>query len=482
MKPTSLAIVSMPSAALRLVQPVMGLKRGWSFPGGVSLKAYPLASSLGSAESDMQKFRSWSAPVLLAGLLGALLAGPAQAFSYVMVSDQHLVDSSPLLLRAQVIEAPAPVRGPAGIESPYALQLQQQFKGPPLPRIVRLALPGGVLSSGFGEHHFGIPTLHKGQTLLLFAELRRDGTLQAEQLTLGLFFEQQHQGLRYFTRALDSDDDHGQGRNARFHQPRDAERFETWLRSAVAGRAGDVADYFLEAKALQLPQAKFNLLLGGNGNAVRWFQFDSNTALNWVSTAAGQVGMVQDEFAMITAAANALTNDAGSKLTVTHGGGTIAVPDTHCNDGVSDGHGVLWNDPLNAIPGSYSCASGGVLANGGPCFFTTSTMSNGLPYNEAFEGRIQVQDGVACYFDGDSGKNGAEVMAHEMGHVVGLAHSCGDAQSGTCASATAAEQIATMRATAFGDGRGAALMPDDRAALALVYPAAAGMLFANSFE
>lgn len=430
----------------------------------------------------MPNFRSWSAPVLLAGLLATLLAGPARALSYVMVSDQYLVDSSPLVLRAQVLEALAPLRGPSGIESPYALQLQQQFKGPPLPRIVRLALPGGVLSSGFGEHHFGIPTLHKGQTLLLFAEQRRDGTLQAEQLSLGLFFEQQHQGLRYFTRALDDGDDRGQGRNARFHQPRDAERFETWLQATVGGRAEPAADYFLEAKTLPLAQAKFNLLLGGNGNAVRWFQFDSNTALNWVSTAGGQVGMVQDEFAMITAAANALTNDAGSKLTLTHSGGTIATPDTHCNDGVSDGHAVLWNDPLNAIAGSYSCASGGVLASGGPCFFNTSTMSNGLPYNEAFEGRIQVQDGVACYFDGDIGKNGAEVMLHEMGHVVGLAHSCGDAQSGSCASASAAEQIATMRATAFGDGRGAALKPDDQAALALVYPAAAGILFANGFE
>lgn len=481
MKPTFPATVWMPLAALRLVQGLIGPQRGGCSHGGVNPKVYARARSFNSGGRAVQHSRSWSAP-LLAGMLGALLVGRAEAFSYVMVNDQYLLESSPLVLRAQVIESLAPVRGPAGIESPYALQLQQQFKGPPLPRIVRLALPGGVLESGFGEQYFGIPTLHKGQTLLLFAERRFDGSLQAEQLTLGVFFQQQHQSLSYFTRALDSSDDHGQGRNARFHQPRDAARFETWLRAAVAGRVGDAEDYFLDAKALQLPQAKFNLLLGPNGNAVRWFQFDSNTALNWVSTAGGQTGMVQNEFAMITAAANALTNDAGSKLTVTHAGGTIATPDTHCNDGTSDGHAVLWNDPLNAIAGSYSCANGGVLANGGPCFFTTSTMSNGLPYNEAFEGRIQVQDGVACYFDGDTGKNGAEVMVHEMGHVVGLAHSCGDTQSGSCASATAAEQIATMRATAFGDGRGAALRPDDQAALALVYPAAAGILFANGFE
>ncbi len=431
----------------------------------------------------MHPVRRHTAGSLLLSLLLSIGCADAWALSYVMMSDQSLVDSSPLLIRAQVHEVLSAERGPAGIESLYALRLDEQLKGSTLPRIVRLALPGGVLESGIGQIIYGIPQLRKGQTVLLFARQRADGTLQAEQLTLGLFFEGLHKGVRYYTRAVDDGDDQGKGFNAKYHQLRDADGFEAWLRSAARGKARNVADYFLDATAFNAPVAKFNLQRGMNTNAIRWFQFDTNTALNWVSTVAGQVGMVQDEFAMITLAANALTNDAGSKLTVTHGGGTIAVPDTHCNDGVSDGHAVLWNDPLIAIPGNYDCKKAGILANGGSCFFATSTNSNGQPYNEAFEGRIQVQDGAGCYFDGDAGKNGAEVLTHEMGHVVGLAHSCGDAESGTCASATAAEQIATMRAIAFGDGRGAALRPDDQAALAFVYPAAAGVvLFANGFE
>jgi hypothetical protein len=421
------------------------------------------------------------ARMLLLSLLSAV-TGSASALSYTMMKDRDLLAQSPLLLRATVIKPLAAARGPAGIESVYALRLHEQFKGGPLSPTVRLALPGGVLPSGIGEAWFGVPTLREGQTLLLFAEQRGDGLLIPEQLTLGLFLEGTHAGKRYYHRAIDGAGDLSAGANAKYHRPRDAAAFEQWLSRTLRGETS-VPSYLVDTTAAPALSAKFNLLLGNNGNAVRWFQFDTNTALNWVSTAAGQAGMVQDEFAMITAAANALTNDAGSKLTVTHSGGTIASPDTHCDNGTSDGHAVLWNDPFGAIGGSYNCASGGVLAVGGPCFFETSTISNGQPYNSAFEGRIQVQDNAGCYFDGDAGKDGQEVMIHEMGHVVGLEHSCGDAQSGPCASATAPEQVATMRALAHSDGRGAALRPDDQAALAFVYPSGvSNVIFTNGFE
>ncbi len=419
--------------------------------------------------------------VLLATLL-CLGSANSWALSYVMMSDRDLLDSSPLLVRAQVIEVLPARGGPAGIESVYSLQIQEQFKGAQLPVVVQLTLPGGLLNSGFGQVNFGIPKLQPGQTLLLFAEQRSDGSLQAMQLTMGMFFRLQQHGVDYYERALSAEGDRGEGFNATYHRPRAAEPFDRWLRAAKYGKAAATEDYFIDLKAVSSWQ-KFNLLRGDNNNAVRWFQFDTDTALNWVSTAGGQAGMVQNEFAMITAAANALTNDAGSRLTVTHSGATIPSPDTHCDNGNSDGHAVLWNDPLNAISGSYNCANGGVLASAGPCFFETSTISNGQPYNEAFEGRIQIQDNAGCYFDGDSGRNGAEVMAHEMGHVIGLAHSCGDAETGSCAGAPAAAQVATMRASAFGDGRGASFMPDDQAALAFVYPSGLSPnIFANGFE
>jgi hypothetical protein len=412
--------------------------------------------------------------ILATSLVLGFAPRTAVALSYVMMSDRDLLAASPLVIKAKVTERFASVRGPSGIETSYALEITDQLKGAPMPRIAQLALPGGEISSGIGQIASGIPRLRKGDSILLFAEQRADGLLQAEQLTLGLFFEVTLGDQQFYVRALEEGSDLGDGLNSKYHAARDARKFTRWLRNASkVSITQEEPEYLVALPENEIRSAKFNLLRDTDTIPIRWFQFDTGTALTWVSTAAGQSGMVQDEFAMITQAANALTNDAGSMLTVAHAGGTIGSPDTHCNDGTSDGHAVLWNDPLNSIPGSFNCGVGGVLALGGPCYLTSTTNSNGQPYHPAFEGRIEIQNGAGCYFDLDSGRAGAEVMVHEMGHVVGLAHSCGDAESGSCATATPAEQVATMRASAFNDGRGAALMPDDRAALAFVYPSAA---------
>ncbi len=58
-------------------------------------------------------------------------------------------------------------------------------------------------------------------------------------------------------------------------------------------------------------------------------------------------------------------------------------------------------------------------------------------------------------------------MAHELGHVLGIGHSCGDDASASC---NELNDEAIMRALAHGDGRGAALNRDDRNAVRVLYP------------
>ena len=72
-----------------------------------------------------------------------------------------------------------------------------------------------------------------------------------------------------------------------------------------------------------------------------------------------------------------------------------------------------------------------------------------------------------------------EIFAHELGHALGLGHSCGDADSPPCASNPVFND-ALMRAFVHGDNRGAALNSDDRAGILFLY--GDGLIFADGLS
>src|SRR5262249_25477132 len=156
---------------------------------------------------------------------------------------------------------------------------------------------------------------------------------------------------------------------------------------------------------------------------------------------------------------NAWTN-SGMRINLSYGGTTSASGGFATRDSTN---AIVWDDPNNEISGTFSCSQGGVLAIGGISGVNGTGTFNGGTYWRATEGEVVTQNGAGCFFAGNSGKNGEEVFTHELGHTLGLNHSCGDAGTGACD--TTAKDSAIMRASAHGDGRGGQLGSDDLAAV-----------------
>ncbi|HVT36529.1 MAG TPA: hypothetical protein VHE37_13155, partial [Nevskiaceae bacterium] len=162
---------------------------------------------------------------------------------------------------------------------------------------------------------------------------------------------------------------------------------------------------------------------------------------------------------------NAWNNDAGSTVHYVYAGTTTASGGLNQSDGVNT---VLFNDPDNDIAGAFDCFNGGVLAYSS--YRTRGTRSfNGGTYAVIVEVDTVVQDGASCVLANHGNRDAAELLTHELGHTLGLGHSCGDSGLVACVLGSLLD-LATMRPYIHADGRGAVLGDDDRAGIDFLYP------------
>jgi hypothetical protein len=412
-------------------------------------------------------------------LIGAVLvlgaASGASAMTYVLPDDPHLLAAADGVLVGTVVDAAraAKARGLPQVE--HRVVIERVLAGRLAHAEVGLQLPGTPPGAALRAHIPGIPTLAPGQRVLVFFDRREAGTIVPAELSLGLFLETRDAaGRGVYRRQLDGGEALNKAEADVRARPRDAAAFERWIRRAAAGSVA-APDYYLAQ------DAKYVLAPTGfpDGLPARWFQFDTNQAVSVRAVAAGMNGASFDEFAAVSNAIAAWSNDPGSRILLNYGGTVASDNGNNAIDGVN---AVIWNDPGNDISGSFNCSGGGVLAIGGSFSSASTGAVAGRTFHRMVESFVITQDNAACVFNGHGGLDGAEILAHEIGHTLGFGHSC---EGGGCSPGSAVND-ALMRASVHADGRGASLRADDRAAAAVAYPGGTvtppTSLFRSGFE
>ncbi len=391
--------------------------------------------------------------------LALLPALPAAATTYKMVSDQTLVDQSAAVAEVRVAASePALMNGRPATD--YLVEVERLVKGDLPGSTIVVRVPGGIRPDGVGLKVFGAPQFYEGETAMLFLRPAEDGTYRILHLMLGAFHRRQVGGRDVAVRDFSDAFEVGPaGLEAKRDMIRDFERFSDWSSDRGEGFRRE-RDYVLDVSPQELEQAtgSFTHMETEEGTPIRWFSFDSGQGVSWKVHVSGQPGLgIEPSIAAFKVALDAWSNDAGSNIRYSYDGTTTSGAGLDHDDGVNS---ILFNDPRgDEAEGTFSCGEGGVIAVGGPFFFSSTRRWGGKSWHQAVEADIVTNDGTECYFK-DNPKVAEEIFAHELGHTLGIGHALG--------------RDSLMFARAANDGRGARLSADDKAAAAAIYPLSGG--------
>jgi hypothetical protein len=404
------------------------------------------------------------------------------AILYAPVADATLADQADLILEFDVLDSyVADNGGTFAIETNYTLLVTRVFKGAQDSTTLEIRVPG---TNGEGLVVPGAPQLAAGDRGLGFLIRRADGLFAPLHLGLGLFTRLEAEGAILAIPGVPRDALSSE--QATTDGVRDYEGFADWLADRARGIIREesywLAEDVLEEGGLSRVSQDFTLLRF-QGRDARWFEFDGRVSVDWRFNPSGSFGS-SPAFQQALAIWN---RERKTNISYSYAGETASQDFSRGTDSRAEGL-VLFDDPFNLAAGSVTCSGNGrptgVLAVGG--YFPVDAATGGFltPSTSQLEVRIYrgrevlvigagfvvVNDGMECFLRRAPLANLVELFGHELGHTLGIGHSCGDVPR--CP--RAAQNVALMRAFAHLDGRHNRLYLDDINAAKSLYSSAAG--------
>jgi hypothetical protein len=409
-------------------------------------------------QSTLHRSRSLSLPCAASAAAALLLlGGSAGATTIVQPSDEALATQAATIVRAEVLSSRATTSGPLQTET--TVRVTELVAGN-APEVLRFTLPGGVRENGPSLWLPGMPSFSAGDRLALFLTHRPNGGFVPWHLGVGIFRELQGDAGPVLVRELDDTRlltrDGGEARDV----ARDRDRFLAWVKDLRAGAVRQ-ADYAVAGPAHQ-PQAN---VFGFDGKLLRWGQFDRNQRVPFFVARRPQPG-ADDPYGAARRAMAAWNSEPSTPVRYQFAGRTDASAGLSAFDGVN---AILFDAPPEQGIPPFDCATGGILAVGGPWFDARVSLPRGsFEYIPTIGADVVFNAGTGCVWDFFGDVLLDQTLAHELGHTLGLAHSCGDASTGPCEGRPAADD-ALMRAFVHLDDRGARLQIDDRRGIRFLY-------------
>ncbi len=387
---------------------------------------------------------------------------PALATSYVMVRDEALTDQASLVLVGHVDRAESLVANRPFTR--YHIRPERLLKGSFGGDTVAVDVPGGLTSDGSRLVLFGAPSFSPNERLILFLVPRTNGSYAVLHVGLGAFRELRA-GNRTIVRRLlgGALEIHSTPADSEgLHQPRDFEEFANWLADYSKGIRRS-KEYFLDMSQEDIPFASSFRL---SGNLGRHDKFDKGERVEWVVFQGGEPGLDGGGTAELETAFEVWNADLNTNINQALIGTTASNPGIPTAPGMDGENNISFGDPEGDIGTPYVCPDGGTLGVGGAIVGTPIHDHDGESFFAALETFVVMNAGVECAFSAAGGPALAtQVYAHEIGHALLIAHSCG--QFVACTDPE--KDDALMRAQAHNDGRGAQLGTDDRRAIARLY-------------